>query len=398
MKKLFVLLISLFLILTLSACNDDEKPQDDPEKITADKFYGTWDSHSAKIDGSIFTIEELETMGDYSLSNFRIIIKEGGKAYAYAEGEGELIDWELTDTGIKIGIRDCALHDNLLSMTNNDVTVFLSKTSSSQTIQNPETPNDSHTHSSQGLEYTLVAGGYEVTGIGTCTDTDIIIPKEYNGKNVVSIGYWAFYNCYSIKSISIPDTVTRIGDSAFFYCENLTSITLPNNVNSIGVSAFRNCFNLESINIPNSVTYIGSSAFDHCNSLTSVVIPNSINSIESSTFAWCSNLVSITIPNSVTSIGRFAFCGCSNLTNIIIPNGVAAIRYSAFYACSNLTSIIIADGITSIDENAFDGCKNLNDVYYTGTEEKWAKIVINSTGNSYLSNATIHYNYVPEDN
>ena len=35
--------------------------------------------------------------------------------------------------------------------------------------------------------------------------------------------------------------VTSIGEAAFFDCYNLTSITIPNSVTSIGVSAFADC-------------------------------------------------------------------------------------------------------------------------------------------------------------
>ena len=41
---------------------------------------------------------------------------------------------------------------------------------------------------SEGLEMTLEGDAYSVTGIGTCTDSQIVIPKAYNGKPVVSIG------------------------------------------------------------------------------------------------------------------------------------------------------------------------------------------------------------------
>ncbi|MBR2336708.1 MAG: hypothetical protein IKA61_02045, partial [Clostridia bacterium] len=47
---------------------------------------------------------------------------------------------------------------------------------------------------SQGLEYELNADqtGYIVVGIGTCNDTDLIIPTTYQGKPVTSIGEDAF--------------------------------------------------------------------------------------------------------------------------------------------------------------------------------------------------------------
>jgi len=57
---------------------------------------------------------------------------------------------------------------------------------------------------------------------------------------------------------------------------------------------------------------------------------------------------------------------------------------------------VIGDSVTSIGDGAFFGCSTLKDVYYTGSEEEWEEISIGSNYNK-LTNATIHYNYVPED-
>ena len=46
---------------------------------------------------------------------------------------------------------------------------------------------------SKGLAFTLLNDGtYEVSGIGSCTDTEIVIPSVYNDKPVTSIGDSAF--------------------------------------------------------------------------------------------------------------------------------------------------------------------------------------------------------------
>ena len=112
-------------------------------------------------------------------------------------------------------------------------------------------------------------------------------------------------------------TVTSIEKSAFYECTSLTSITIPNSVTSIGYEAFCRCTGLTSITIPNSVTSIGGSAFYGCTGLTSVTIPNSVTSIGDYTFHGCPGLTSVTIPNSVTSIGYHAFYGCIGLKSVM---------------------------------------------------------------------------------
>ena len=95
-----------------------------------------------------------------------------------------------------------------------------------------------------------------------------------------------------------------------------------------------------------------------------------------------------------TSIGFQAFEGCTGLTSITIPDGFTSIADWAFYNCTSLNSINIPDSVTSIRNWAFENCTSLTDVYYTGTVAQWTAITIGSK-NRPLTNATIHYNYVP---
>ena len=204
---------------------------------------------------------------------------------------------------------------------------------------------------------------YEVLHINdsafyNCTSlTSITIPNS-----VTSIGSNAFSHCSSLTSITIPNSVTSIGDAAFADCSSLTSITIPNSVTSIGYYAFKGCSSLTSITIPESVTSIGYYAFGYCSSLTSITIPNSVTSIGDAAFYKCSSLTSVTIPNSVTSIGEWTFAYCSSLTSIVIPNSVTSIGHAAFNDCSSLTSITIPNSVTSIGDYAFSSCSSLTSI------------------------------------
>ena len=196
--------------------------------------------------------------------------------------------------------------------------------------------------------------------------TSIVIPNS-----VTSIGDYAFSGCSLLTSITIPNSVTSLGDSAFSGCSSLTSVVIPDTVTSIGYQAFRGCSSLTSIEIPNSVTSIGEWAFYYCSKLTSVTIGNSVTSIGDYAFENCRKLTSVEIPDSVTSIGNNAFYNCSSLTSVVIPNSVTSIGSSAFEGCSKLTSIVLPNSITSIGSSAFEGCSKLtniivddNNVYY----------------------------------
>ena len=151
--------------------------------------------------------------------------------------------------------------------------------------------------------------------------------------------------------------VTSIGDYAFNQCRSLTSVTIPNSVTSIDNNAFTRCNLLTSVTIGNSVTSIGHEAFYNCSSLTSVTIGNSVTSIGFYAFTYCSSLTSVTIPNSVTSIGVSAFFGCSALTSVTIGSGTSDIYYNAFAKCKNLKNVYCyAENVPSTDARAFDNC------------------------------------------
>ncbi len=238
---------------------------------------------------------------------------------------------------------------------------------------------------------------YSVRDDGTVEITDyngsaekVDIPEKIDGKSVTSIGEYAFCNCTSFTSITIPDSVTSIGNDAFNGCTSLTSITIPSSVTSIRTRTFKGCANLTSITIPDSVTSIGWSAFGDCASLTSITIPDSVTSIGIEAFCNCASITKVTIPDSVVSIGGLAFSDCTSLTSIIIPDSVTIINQFTFFDCKSLNAVNIPDGVTYVGEGAFSGtaiCNNqTEDVKYI---DKWLVDSDNSVTDVAVKDGTV---------
>ena len=147
---------------------------------------------------------------------------------------------------------------------------------------------------SMGLTGILSSDGssYTVSGIGTCTDTNLYI--------------------YTIDR----RTVVGVGDNAFEGCTQIASVSMSKYVVKIGNRAFAGCSELRRVSLSEKMTDLGNGAFYNCNSLTDIKIPEKIKSIEESTFAYCLSLNKINIPVAVKSIGKSAFFNCIALVRI----------------------------------------------------------------------------------
>ena len=168
---------------------------------------------------------------------------------------------------------------------------------------------------------------------------DYDVANILKGVNAIEKTTFSCHQC--LKSITIPNSVTRIGDFAFSSCDCLPSIVIPNSVTSIGCYVFSECKSLSQVTLPNSIKVISENMFDGCPSLTKIVLPDSVNLIDDYAFYNCPNLSSVIIPNSVTKIGSYAFKGCTSLASIVIPDSVKRIKKGAFSDCPNLWNIRI---------------------------------------------------------
>lgn len=240
--------------------------------------------------------------------------------------------------------------------------------------------------------------------VNTHTYTDELTEHTIAISGLTNIGNEAFWQCSSLTSLEIPDSVTSIGEKAFRACNGLQSVVIGNGVTSIDREAFFVCNRLMSVVIGDSVTSIGESAFNGCARLVEVVnkspyitvkkgdshanglvgyyalaVYNSGDTFESKLsndngysiytdgeekilVGYTGTETNLVLPSYVTKINRYALYGINSLTSVVIPDGVTSIGESAFQNSHNLTSVVIPNSVTSIDREAFMGCDSLTSV------------------------------------
>ena len=96
------------------------------------------------------------------------------------------------------------------------------------------------------IEFTLSEDEtyYILSSIGDYTDSDYIIPDEYNGLPVTEIGECAFFKCNYLENVTIGSNITTIRKRAFYECISMEKIVIPKNVLVIESNAFPLCHSL----------------------------------------------------------------------------------------------------------------------------------------------------------
>lgn len=158
-----------------------------------------------------------------------------------------------------------ALCASLAACGGNPSETTVQTTEGTQTTPDAAADEDPAPTPSEGLEYSESNDGSYcyVAGIGSCTDTKIVIPESYNGMPVRGIDNEAFKDCAELKSVTFPEGLVSIGNYAFSGCKKLTAIVIPESVDGIGVEAFYGCTSLKSVTIGKGCNeFVGGNFYD----------------------------------------------------------------------------------------------------------------------------------------
>ena len=263
-------------------------------------------------------------------------------------------------------------------------------------------------------EFVIPAGVTEISPYafdGQTEMTKVTIPAS-----VVTMGDYAFRNCYKLATVEFAEgaTITTISNYAFQGCKSLTSAVLPGSVTTIGNYAFAGCEALSSFTFPANLANLGDYAFANCG-FTTVTVP-SIATVGKGTFAYntkltsatansagaymfandaalaevtignvsylgegmfqnCTALTAVTIPASVFRLGGIAttvnttsnipgyvFDGCTSLATVNMNETCIVFGSYSFRNCTSLTTFTFPNTETNLGEHIFDGCTSLESV------------------------------------
>lgn len=211
---------------------------------------------------------------------------------------------------------------------------------------------------------------------------DIVVPAtvSYNGVEytVTSVGE-AFRASLRLRSIRLPETITRIEQYAFEDCLDLKEVVMPDALSYIAKYAFYGC-GLREFTVPKGVTTIAEYAFEDCWMDSVSIIYNTLKDIRGYAFPKAKSLYL-----DCTEVGYEWFLACG-FENVYFGKNVRKIRNDAFGYCDNIKQISIPETITEMGSNVFRDCKNLKSIHLPGS---LGTINANILGYSYIETVTL---------
>ena len=250
---------------------------------------------------------------------------------------------------------------------------------------------------------------YEITSANTVevhdcatSATSVTIPESIVNPNkgttysVTAIGEKAFWSCYNLSSIEIPNSITSIGASAFVSCTTMTNIIIPNSVTSIFSQAFLDCLSLSSVTLPENAT-IAINAFDNAGKRDTIngVVYAGNDTLNVSNYKFTNTgFITFYLANQSyhTTEASIEDCDREKSGAFIIPDSITSnnktypitvIKDDAFENCTKLTSVIIGKEIKNIEDAAFYNCSKLDSIICLATTApKLGSQVFNKTSSS----------------
>lgn len=198
------------------------------------------------------------------------------------------------------------------------------------------------------------------------------IYMEYLGlpNGISGISGRSFENTPGPIEISIPKTVEYIDQLAFWNNKVISVVDIKEgDMTSIGGYAFADCSSLISISLPENIETIGYECFMNCTSLRRVLVPFNVDNLQE-TFYGCTSLEEVRIGHAEkpTTIGDNTFYSCTSLKEVYTISTITNLGRNCFAGCTSLETFFMPASVNEIGKGCFSGCSNLKTVYVTPKE------------------------------
>lgn len=295
--------------------------------------------------------------------------------------------------------------------------VFASTGLTSITFESPSVLAKIGPSALSGTRLTSITIPSTVKEIANGAFADAIFLSEVNfeiGNQLETIGITAFAKTFSLKTITLPETVRSLGDYAF-QNSALQNIRIPAGLTSLGKNPFVDCADLSTVTVaPENTHYqtidgvlytktgvtftiggvdytpttyalvcypggltattytvdantemIAHSAFMGITKLSDIILPEGLVEIHERAFERCIGLTKLDVPDSVKQIGRYAFANTANLSSVNFNETSTLPRISIYsFAYSGITSIRIPASVSTLAQYAFYNCEKLERVVF----------------------------------
>lgn len=131
-------------------------------------------------------------------------------------------------------------------------------------------------------------------------------------EGVVSIRKSAFSST-DITSITLPKSIVTLESNVFSSCTALRHVEMKTDVEILPAKTFYNCTSLTSCILPDTLIEIKNEAFANTD-ITDIILPDALLKIEAKAFDTAVTMNNVTIPDSVTAIQDNSFTNIKSIT------------------------------------------------------------------------------------
>ncbi len=201
----------------------------------------------------------------------------------------------------------------------------------------------------------------------------LTVPSVLDGKKVTSIGYGAFSEADTLRTLTIPDSVLEI-KTAFIHNEGIEKIVLGKNVKTLYDSAFLAALSLKTVTVPTENKYFSSSDGILYNKnkdkliyvpvnkgLESFTVSAKVKTIGSNALRYIT-LKSLTLSEGIETIEKHGIA-VNGIKELIIPASVSEIKDYGIYHCEELEKLTIREGaLKALNTLAVSSCDKLKEI------------------------------------